>query len=219
VSFRGWPPDAFELYAGLEADNSKTYWHAHRDIYDRAVRDVFAELSDAVRARFGPMHLFRPHRDTRFSKDKSPYKTAAGAVSETDGGAAYYVQISAEGMFVGCGMYMLAADQLARWRSAIDDAHTGAQIAGLVDALRARRYEIGSRDALQTAPRGFPKDHPRVELLRLKGLTMGRSHPVAKWMHTAKALDRIVAVWDDARPMNRWLERHVGPSTLPPDGR
>jgi len=216
VTFRGWPPEAFDLYAGLEADNSKAYWQAHRETYERAVRDVFAALSDTVQSRFGPLRLFRPYRDTRFSKDKSPYKTAAGAVSESDGGAAYYAQISAEGLFVGCGMYTLAPDQLDRWRAAVDNGRSGAQVAAIVDDLRAKRYEIGARESLKTAPRGYPKDHPRVELLRQKGLTMGRSYPVARWMHTAKALERVVAVWTDARPMNRWLERQVGPSTLPP---
>jgi uncharacterized protein (TIGR02453 family) len=216
VGFTGWPAEAFELYAGLELDNSRAYWQARRDVYDRAVRAPFDELSAAVERRFGPLHLFRPNRDIRFSKDKSPYKTAAGAVTESDGGASYYVQISATGMFAGCGMYHLATDQLERYREALDDDRSGAAIERCCAALRSKRYEIGAAASLKTAPRGYAKDHPRVELLRMKGLTTGRTFPLAKWMHTAKALERVVTVWEDARPLNRWLEAHVGPSTLPP---
>jgi len=216
MTFTGWPPEAFDLYAGLEADNSRGYWQEHRAVYDRAVKAPFAALSDAIESRFGPLRLFRPNRDTRFASDKSPYKTAAAAVTESEGGASYYVSISATGLFVGTGMYDLAADQLDRWRAAVDDGRKGAQLERIVGDLRAHRYDIGSMQALKTAPRGYAKDHPRVALLRMKGLTTGRSFPFAKWLHTPKALERIVGVWDDAVPMNRWLERNVGPSTLPP---
>jgi uncharacterized protein (TIGR02453 family) len=216
VTFRGWPPEAFELYAGLEVDNSRTYWQAHRDVYDRGVKRCFAALSDAVAPRFGPLHLFRPNRDVRFAKDKSPYKTAAGAVTESQGGATYYLQISATGLFVGSGMYHLVPDQLERYRTALDDPRRGAQIQVIVDDLARKKYSIGSMESLKTVPRGYAKDHPRSELLRMKGLTVGREFPLARWMHTPKALDRIVETWTAAAPMNRWLERNVGPSTAPP---
>lgn len=216
MSFTGFPAAAFDLYARLELDNSRPFWLANKSVYDQAVKAPFAALSDAIESRYGALHLFRPHRDVRFSKDKTPYKTAAGAVTEGDGGAMYYVQVSAEGLFVGTGMYHMAADQLERHRRAIDDSKLGTKLAAITDALRAGGYEIGAMDALKTAPRGYAKDHPRIELLRLKGLTMGRSFPLAKWMHTAKVLDRIVAVWEAAGPMNAWLERQVGPSTEAP---
>jgi uncharacterized protein (TIGR02453 family) len=216
MAFGGWPAEAFELYAGLEADNSRAYWQAHRDVYDDAVRAPFAALSDAVAKRYGPLRLFRPNRDTRFSRDKAPYKTAAAAMTESDGGSSYYVQISAEGVFVGCGMYHLMTDQLERFRAAVDDGRAGSQVARIVAALEAKQYDIGASEALKTAPRGYAKDHPRVELLRRKGLVMSRAFPLAKWMHTPKVLDRITTVWDDAKPLNKWLDQHVGPSTLPP---
>lgn len=215
VTFGGFPSEAFDFYARLELDNTRTFWLANKAVYDRAVKAPMAELSRTVERRYGSLHLFRPNRDVRFSKDKSPYKTAAGAVTETDGGASYYVQVSGEGLFVGCGMYHMASDQLERWRAALD-GRPGATIERIVAGLRSDGYEIGAMESLKTAPRGFPKDHPRIDLLRMKGLTMGRSFPVAKWMHTAKCLDRILEVWDCAKPMNNWLGKTVGPSTLAP---
>jgi uncharacterized protein (TIGR02453 family) len=216
VSFRGWPAEAFDFFSGLEADNSKTYWQAHKDVWERAVKQPFAALSAEVESGYGALHLFRPYRDVRFSADKTPYKTAAGAVTESEGGASFYVQVSAAGLFVGSGMYDLATDQLERFREAVAADGSGDEIDGVCRTLRSGGYELGSMTSLKTAPRGYAKDHPRIELLRMKGLTMGRSFPRAGWMHTAKAFDRVRAVWDAARPMNAWLERHVGPSTLPP---
>jgi uncharacterized protein (TIGR02453 family) len=216
MSFGGFPPAAFDFYERLELDNSKAFWTANKTIYDEAIKQPFAALSEQTSKRYGALHLFRPYRDVRFSKDKTPYKTAAGAVTESQGGASYYVQVSSEGLFAGCGMYHMASDQLERFRAALDDPRKGAAIDKVVAALRKAGYEISAMESLKTAPRGYPKDHPRIDLLRQKGLTMGRAFPVAKWMSTPNALDRIRGVWDDAKPMNTWLDRNVGPSTLAP---
>lgn len=216
TEFRGWPTEAFEFYAKLKANNSKAFWTANKPTYDAAVKGPYAALSAALAPTYGELHMFRPNRDIRFSKDKSPYKDHAGAVGESEGGASYYVQLSADGLFVGCGHYTLAADQLERWRAAVADDKTGKPIGAIVAKLRTGGYDIGAMESLKTAPRGFDKDHARVELLRLKGLTMGRAFPIAKWMHSAKALDRICEVFADAGPMNAWLDKHVGASTLPP---
>ena len=216
AKFRGWPEAAFDFYARLSIDNTRTFWQANRAVYDDAVHAPFEELSDLTEAEYGRLRVFRPHRDVRFSKDKSPYKTAAGAVAEGEDGAIYYAQISADGLFVGSGYYHLAADQLARWREAVDDEKRGTAIADVVAALSKRRLEIGAMDSLKTAPRGYPRDHPRIELLRMKGLTAGKTFPVARWMHTPSAEQRIVSIWSECAPMNDWLACHVGPSTLPP---
>ncbi len=216
MSFRGWPAAALSFYVGLEADNSKSYWVANTTVYDEAVKAPFLALSPLVEKEFGPLHLFRPNRDTRFSKDKSPYKTAAAAVTESEAGAAYYVQISALGLYVGSGYYHLAPDQLERYRAAVADTKTGPKLAAAVDAVRKQRYAVESRDALKRVPRGFDADHPRAELLKLKGMHVVREFGAPKWLHSAAAREKIVSAWRDAKPVNRWLDRHVGPSTEAP---
>ncbi len=216
MSFKGWPDAALDFYVGLEADNSKPYWLAHRATYDECVRTPFEELSAVVEKEFGPLRVFRPYRDARFSKDKTPYKTTAAAVTESQGGAAYYVQISAEGLFVGSGYYHLASDQLQRFRDAVADNRTGPKIAAAVGALRKQKYSVDSREVLKRIPRGFDNEHPRAELLRMKGVHIGRTFGAPRWLRTAGAADRIVTTWRDAAPVNRWLDRHVGPSTLAP---
>ena len=101
------------------------YFLAHKEQYETSVKAPFLALSEEITKEFGPLHLFRPNRDTRFAKDKSPYKTTAAAVTEGKGGASYYVQISAEGLYVGSGYYHLASDQLERFRNAVADNRRG----------------------------------------------------------------------------------------------
>ena len=216
MTFRGWPREALDFYVGLEADNSRQYWLAHKATYDESVKAPFLELSDAVEREFGPLRVFRPNRDIRFSKDKSPYKIAAAAATEGEGGSAYYVQISSGGLYVGSGYYHLMPDQLERYRVAVADARRGPKLATAVAALRKQRYGVDSRESLKSAPRGYPTDHPRIDLLRNKGMHAGKEFGAPGWLRTKAALDRIVKTWRDAGPMNRWLDKHVGPSTLAP---
>ena len=142
-----------------------------------SVKAPFGELAAAVADEFGELHLFRPNRDVRFARDKSPYKTTAAAMAERDGGSTYYVQISAEGLFVGSGIHHLAHDQLQRFRDALLDDRTGTRIASVADQLERTGYEVGALDSLKTAPRGWKVDHPRIALARRKGLVISRTFP------------------------------------------
>ena len=213
-AFRGFPPEALDFWAGLEADNSKSYWTAQRDLYEAAVREPMEAFLEAC-ADLGPFRIFRPYRDVRFSKDKTPYKTHIGAVTESEGGGLYYVQLSATGLFAASGYHGMAPDQIERYRAAVA-GDAGEVLQAAVAALEKARYEIGG-EALKTVPRGYPKDHSRAKLLRHKGVTVGKTFPPARWLHTKAALERVRKVWADAEPLHAWLDRHVGPSTLPPD--
>jgi uncharacterized protein (TIGR02453 family) len=215
VTFRGWPPEALAFYEGLEADNSKRYWTEQRAVYDQCVLAPMRALLDEL-AAYGPFRIFRPNRDVRFSKDKSPYKTTIAAAGESDGGAMYYVQLSSRGLMSGAGFYHLAPDQLERFRAAVLDERTGRELARIADGAQEAGFTLAAHETLKSAPRGVPKDHPRIELLRRKGLVVMREHAPAKWLHTKQAEDRVLATWKAAAPVNRWLERNVGPSRLPP---
>jgi uncharacterized protein (TIGR02453 family) len=210
MAFKGWSDAAVVFFEGLEVDNSKEYWHAHKSIYDEQVRRPMEELLGELEKEFGEGKIFRPNRDIRFSLDKSPYKTAiAGTLSR--GG---YISFSADGLGVGTGLYMPMPDQLDRLRKAIVDDTSGAQIQKVVDLLRRDGIEVSAHDELKTAPKGYPKDHPRIELLRMKGLTVWKSWPAAGWIGTAKAKNRIIDVLHAAKPVNAWLDKHVGPTTM-----
>jgi uncharacterized protein (TIGR02453 family) len=216
--FHGWSDAAFAFYRDLQVDNSREFFTSHRAIYDDEVKGPFDGLSELVADEFGPLKIFRPNRDTRFSTDKSPYKTRCYAVTEGEGGEGYYVELNADGMVAGSGYWMMAKDQLEQYRAAVDDDATGAKLDQIVAALRRKRIDIEGH-GLKTAPRGYPRDHPRVELLRLKSLAALKRFDPAAWMGTKSAAKRITDVWRAAGPMNAWLAAHVGPSTEPPPDR
>lgn len=218
MTFRGLPVEAIAFYEQLTADNSRTFWQANRSRYDEFVKRPMIELAEAL-DDFGPFHLFRPHNDLRFSKNKPPYKTHQGVYGESEGGTGYYLQLSADGLMVGAGYYAMAKDQLVRFRSAIDGEATGFELAELVVDAERRSYSIGAMDELKTAPRGYPKDHPRIELLRRKGLIASRDFGAPKWLQTAGAAKRIRDTWTGVGDLCAWLDAYVGPSTLPPDDR
>ncbi len=121
MSFRGWRSEAIEFYEGLEADNSKTYWTENKRVYEEFVLGPMTELLAELAPEFGASKLFRPYRDVRFSADKSPYKTTIAATLELGG----YVQLSAEGLGAGSGMWMMAPDQLERYRRAVSADESG----------------------------------------------------------------------------------------------
>ncbi|MCC9306421.1 DUF2461 domain-containing protein [Kitasatospora sp. RB6PN24] len=208
MTFDGWPAEALEFYEGLEADNSRTYWSAHKAVYEEAVHGPMAALLAELADEFGPGKIFRPNRDLRFSADKSPYKTHIGALFERGG----YVQLSANGLAAGLGMFHLAADQLDRYRRAVAEDVTGRELERVIAALAKKRIEVVGRDSLKSAPRGYPKDHPRIELLRHKGLIAWRKWPVEPWLGTAEAKKEVVAFLRGARPLHDWLGTRVGPS-------
>nr|WP_205857359.1 DUF2461 domain-containing protein [Phytoactinopolyspora endophytica] len=205
MAFLGWPAEALEFYEGLEADNSRTYWTAHKAAYERDVREPMVQLLAELQPEFGAGKIFRPNRDVRFSADKSPYKTAIAATLEQGG----YIQLSASGLAAGAGMYMMDADQLARYRHAVAEDETGEELRGIIEELARRDIQVTGHQRLKTAPRGYPKDHPRVELLRHKGLVAWHEWPVDAWLGTAAAKDRVVEFLHMTEPLNGWLAEHV----------
>jgi uncharacterized protein (TIGR02453 family) len=205
AAFKGWPERALEFYEGLEADNSKAYWLDHKDVYERDVKAPMEALLAELSKEFGDTRLFRPYRDVRFSRDKSPYKTTiAGMVGD------HYIQLSADGLLAGAGMYHLEPPQLERFRAAVAAEGTGAKLESLVEGVRKKGLDVHAIDVLKTAPKGYARDHPRVELLRYKGLVAMKSWPPAAWLATAGAKKRVVDVFHAAQPMLAWLETNVG---------
>jgi uncharacterized protein (DUF2461 family) len=130
-----------------------------------------------------------------------------------------YIQLTADGLGAGCGMYEMAPDQLDRYRRAVADDRSGGGLATLVEAARAAGLQVTGHDVLKTAPRGYPRDHPRIELLRFKGLITWQEWPAGAWLGTRRAKDRVVEFFQRSRPISGWLGTHVGPSTLPERGR
>ncbi len=209
MTFRGIPAEAFDFYDGLEADNSKTYWTAHKAVYDECIRGPLTDLLTDLEPEFGPGAVFRPYRDVRFSKDKRPYKDHQGAFVETADAVGYYVQLSAEGLRVAGGWYDPSGPQVARYRDIVAGPG-GVELEPIVTKVQAAGFEIGG-DRLKTRPRGIDPDHPRLELLRHRSVVAGRSWPPRAWMSKPAAAERVRDAWRAMAPLVEWLAANVGP--------
>ncbi|KAA1017566.1 DUF2461 domain-containing protein [Pseudonocardia sp. EV170527-09] len=208
-AFAGFGEGAVEFYDGLLADNSRAYWTDQRAVYENDVRGPMLALLADLEPEFGAGKVFRPYRDVRFAADKTPYKTHCGGFAEP-----FYVEVSADGMLAAGGYYHLAPDQLARYRESVDDERRGEDLRARLDTARAAGLTVDGA-TLKTRPRGTDPDHPRLDLLRHKGLYVARHWPPDDVLHGPRARDRVRRVWRATRPVTEWLDDHVGPSELP----
>ena len=211
-TFEGFDRKTIAFFEGLHADNSKAYFDANRDDYEQYVRQPMEALLTSFESLFGPHHIFRPNRDLRFTDDKRPYKeSVAGTVGSgrgTDAIGSRYVHLTRNELFVGAGLYQMDRGTLARFREVVAEEKTGRELSRILDTLRDNGYDIGGKE-LKVGPRDYPKDHPRIELLKHKGVTMSQRFDIEPWLFTPEAHDRVARIFGDAEPLVAWLRRHL----------
>lgn len=207
-----WPRAALEFLRELEDNNDRDWFRANRQRYDRDLLEPARRLADQL-AHLGKPHFFRPYNDLRF-RPGPPLKEQLGVAIGYGGSGGFYFELSLDGFLVAAGMHRPASDQLERFRAAIDDAR---RARGFKRALRAAEQGglSPAPPALKRAPKGYPLDHPRIELLRMKELTVSRRHELKPWLHDQRCLERVRSELDAARPLVKWLAETVGPSTRP----
>ena len=224
AAFTGFPRSAPAFFHELAIEMNRDWFQGNKDRYQREWVEPMTALLAQVQARLAPVYkpqvvtpkIMRIHRDVRFAKDKTPYKTHIGAVLTIDGKrvgeggmAAIYVHLGLEEEMIGCGAYAFDAAQLARWRKAVV-GKPGDALVPIITKLRKAGYQVGGHDDYKKVPKGFAPDHPRAELLKQRGLTgmvgelpRGTLHQpkLATWLG-----DHAVAL----APLVRWLHQHVG---------
>src|SRR5215831_3314230 len=167
TKFDGFGPEVGTWFLGLEKDNSREYFAAGRDFFEESIRDQMEALLAELSEKFGgDVKIFRQNRDVRFSADKSPYKTNTYGVVYGSGIAAQglYASVAAGGLVAGSGYHMMARDQLDRYRDHVADTTHGSELTKRGARAEKAGLELWG-DSLATAPRGYPKDHVRIELL------------------------------------------------------
>jgi uncharacterized protein (TIGR02453 family) len=202
--FEGFPPDATRFFAGLAANNNRDWFQVHRETYEQAVREPLKAFVAEFAPRFGPARISRINRDNRFFKDRPPYKTHIDA-----GVGAFYLSLSSHGFYVGTGFYMPDSSVLERFRGAIDRDGSGKELMTIIAGLRRKGYRVDTHERLTSAPRGYAKDHPRLELLQMKDIHAGLLMPPDA-ITSRKLLDRVTRTMTDLKPFAGWLKRHVG---------
>ncbi len=211
MDFTGFPVAALDFYDDLEMDNTKSFWEQHKHVYNESVKAPMQALMAALAPEFAPdgrtVKIFRPYRDVRFAKDKTPYKDHQGAYVAVAPSTGWYVEVSAAGVRTGAGFYEASGERLSAFRDAIAHDRFGPELAKLVTRLERAGVAIGG-DRLKTTPRGYDADHPRIELLRHKTLTVGRELGFGPEISTPELLDLVRKDWRAYRPLVDWVVRH-----------
>ena len=166
-------------------------------------------------AQAGAPKVLRIYRDVRFAQDKTPYKTHIAGVIRVggrkagEGNAALYVHLGIEEEYVGVGSYRFDAAKLAKWRKVIA-GKPGAALVPLIMRLRKAGYAVGGHDDFKRVPSGFAPDHPRADLLKVRGLTGGFPEIPAGLLHKPGLADWLVKHGKAMAPLVIWLHRSVG---------
>jgi len=204
-----WPPEALEFLRDLEDNNDRDWFKANRGRYDNYLLEPARALAEQL-LHLGEPHYFRPYHDTRFHS-RPPIKEQLGVAVGYGAAGGFYFELSLDGLFVAAGLHRPASDQLERFRALVDDARRAKGFEKAVAAAQAAGLQ-GAESELKRAPRGYAPDHPRVDLLRLKTLTVSQRHPLRRWLHTRECDKRVIAQLEAAKPLVSWLAEHVGPS-------
>jgi uncharacterized protein (TIGR02453 family) len=207
--FTGFTEAALDFYDDLEMDNTKSYWEAHKDVYQTSVKAPMTALVTALEQEFGSPKVFRPFRDVRFAKDKTPYKTHQGAFVAAGPACGWYVEISARGFRSGAGFYEASGSDLGRIRASIANELTGDQLGKILAKLKRAGFTVGG-DRLKTSPRGYDADHPRIDLLRHRSLTVGKDYGFEPIIHTPELVAAVRKDWKASRPLIEWIAARLG---------
>jgi uncharacterized protein (TIGR02453 family) len=209
-TFTGIPHEALRFYSELEENNNREWWLEHKNVYESAVKEPLMLLLAELEDDFGPGKLFRPYRDIRFSKDKSPYNTHQGAFAGKKEGKGFYLQLSGDGLLVGGGCHIQSPAQITHYRAAVDAPESGGELQEIVDQVSAAGFEVEG-EKLKTVPRGFDSQHPRAELLKHKSLSAAMTLGEPDWLSTPAAAKEIGGRWEKLRPLVDWMNEHAAP--------
>ncbi len=218
--FEGFADAEMKFFHALSRHQDRAWFARHKAEYEAGwaapMASLLAEAREALDGAYPHVELaepkvFRLHRDVRFAADKSPYKTSVSGVvgarrgaKVTESPAAVYVQLGLESL-VGAGLYAMDAPTLARYRAAVLDETRGAELARIVRALEKKGFQISSAEELKSAPRGIDPAHPRIALLKKKGLVV-TFPPFPAGAVTGRAfLDWLATEARRAAPLVTWL--------------
>lgn len=215
AEFKGFGKNALGFFKALTFHQDKAWFDENKALYHSDILDPMIALLDDLTAAFvrkriplkadGKRSIFRIHRDVRFARDKSPYKTHCGAVMTRSGAkmdnGLVYIHIDPEGSFAAAGFYMPEPADLARLRKTIA-AGGGKAFATVTAALKKGKLELGSESQLTRVPRGFEalKDGPLDGTIRLKSFIVEEAFP-DRLITSAKLADAIVDFAGRARPL------------------
>ncbi len=222
TGFNGFPKQMFRFLEALEKNNDREWFKAHKDEFESVVlspsRQYVAAMGERLHKRVLGVHaiplvdksIFRIHRDTRFSSDKRPFKTHVGIfLWEGDDDKldcpGFYLHLEKDKVLLGGGLYIFSKSVIRCYRKAVDDDKRGGRLLKILKVTHSHLEYDMDIEPYKQVPRGYPKDHPRAELLKRKGLTFGETTPILPVFHTEGALDYVYERFEKLIPLHKWL--------------
>lgn len=222
--FVGFPEEGLRFLSGLKKNNNREWFEARKDVYREQVAAPAQAFVVALGRRLqvisngiifdtrlnGSGSVMRIYRDTRFSKDKTPYKDWLGIFfwegklkkMENPG---YYVHIDPKGSFVAAGHYHFTKSFFEPYRDAVVHTRRGKDLENILASLgRVKGLVIGG-DKGKRVPRGFDPDHPRAELLKHRGLYTYTEPIARKYLTTPEFVDLSLSWCKKMAPLQNWL--------------
>ena len=200
--FTGFPREGIAFWTGLERNNTREWFQAHKTQYEEAVRRPMQLLIDELAPLYGAGRLSRINKDMRFQKEK-PYKSY---LATHLGGS--YISFSKEGLWVGTGIYKPEPATMRQLREAIASDSSGPELSKIIASLQKKGLEIDTHARLDKPPRGYDASHPRIDLLRMKDIYVGRSFS-ADEMTSPNVVRGVVKAMSDLEPFRVWLRKYV----------
>jgi uncharacterized protein (TIGR02453 family) len=224
AGFGGFPPETIQFLRELRDNNRKDWFEAHRGDYEAfwvgpakafvvAAGELLAELAPGIRAEPRVLgSIFRINRDTRFARDAGPYKDHLDfwfwEGERRNAVSGFFARLTPERMGVGAGCHGLDPERLARFRHAVADPSSGADLAAIAQRLEAAGYRLGGA-ALSRPPAGFGSDGPAGRFLLHKALFVHHDEPVDERVQSAAVLTTCGRHWSALAPLHRWLTDNV----------
>jgi uncharacterized protein (TIGR02453 family) len=221
MAFDGFPETGLAFLRELARNNDRDWFEAHRAAWDEGIVPAMlawcGELADRLRdvmpklvfqPRIGGS-LYRLNRDTRFSRDKSPYKTHVAALlwegEEKHDAPGVYLHVSPDEVLFGGGIYMFEDARLDRYRKLLHSEKSVDRLTKALASARKSGLKVEAGDKLERPPRGFNPEGPLADLSKYKGLTLGKTYKLSAWLHTKEALDRSETIARAYAPLHAWL--------------
>lgn len=214
-TFTGFGPDLVQFYRELATNNTKEHWHEQLALYQEQIAEPAAALASALAEEFGNVKVFRPYRDVRFSADKSPYQSMVSMAHQNPDGTVLYFSASADVVDLAAGIHVPTSDQLQRFREVQDEPDRVRSMDDLLGRLEAEGFALSRDDMVKTAPRGWSTEHPRIDSIRRRRLTVEVSHEPGGWLNSPECLDEVAHAWRQMQHWCDWLAENVGPPTTP----
>jgi len=217
TSFEGFSPKMLKFLGQLKQNNTREWFQKNRETYETEVMEPSKAFVEAVGEKLPRISadiraeakvngsIRRINRDTRFSKDKTPYKNHLEfhfLQGEGKMRPGYYLAIKPDSLGIGAGMYCMKP-VVESYREAVADDQRGKMLANAIKRASKNGYQVGG-DQLKRVPRGYDAEHPRANLLRHTGLYVAKDMPIPNELHAASLVGLCIGEFKKLSPVVEW---------------